>query len=332
MYTGVATAGAYSIALSAGLVGETHTASVNTTDVAGNTSTTTMRDFRINVPTGTPTCTGTRPANSVIKQDIGSSNISKPWIHDPSSTDPCVFQCNSGMTYNPNNTCTTSISIKSIGGDTTAPYSTTDVTPDIVVNTPAATTQVTISGFTCIGVSNVLTQEREYTCTRTTAYTNGDQTVTINATIPGADRTMNATFAVNAPATYAIAYNANGATEGSVPTNQTKTHAVDLTLAANTGILTKTGYDFVGWNTTASGDGMNYAAGGTYSANVAVTLYAKWTPNTYTVHFNSNGATIAANPTNKTVTSPATTVGSLPTDPQRTGYTFDGWYDELGMN
>jgi len=148
---------------------------------------------------------------------------------------------------------TPNISIKSIGSDTTAPYTTTDVTPDIVVNTPAATTQVTINGFTCIGVSNVLTQETEYTCTRTTAYANGNQTVTINATIPGGNRTIDATFTVNAPATY-------------------------------------------------------------------------------TVTFNSNGATTAANPTIKTVISPATTVGSLPTDPQRTGYTFDGWYDELGMN
>ena len=132
--------------------------------------------------------------------------------------------------------------------------------------------------------------------------------------------------------TYAVTYIANGATSGTIPAAQTKTHGVNLTLATNSGNLAKTGYTFAGWNTQIDANGTNYAVGASYTANVPVILYAKWTPNTYTVTFNSNGATTAANPTTKTVTFPATTVGNLPTNPQRTGYTFAGWYDELGMN
>lgn len=50
---------------------------------------------------------------------------------------------------------------------------------------------------------------------------------------------------------------------------------------------------------------------------------------TYTVTFDSRNATTAANPAIKTVTSPATTVGALPTEPAKTGYTFSGWWTEV---
>ena len=46
---------------------------------------------------------------------------------------------------------------------------------------------------------------------------------------------------------------------------------------------------------------------------------------TYTVTFDSQGATVAASPASKTVVSPATTVGALPTEPTRSGFTFAGW-------
>ena len=46
----------------------------------------------------------------------------------------------------------------------------------------------------------------------------------------------------------------------------------------------------------------------------------------YTVSFDSQGATIEANPTTIKVIPPATTVGTLPEPPTRTGYIFAGWY------
>ncbi len=52
-------------------------------------------------------CTGTRPANSTVKQDIGTSATSFPWrYYNNPNYDPCTFECNSGTTYNvSNNTC-----------------------------------------------------------------------------------------------------------------------------------------------------------------------------------------------------------------------------------
>ena len=53
------------------------------------------------------------------------------------------------------------------------------------------------------------------------------------------------------------------------------------------------------------------------------TLYAKWTPNNYTVTFDPNGGSV--NTSSKSVTYDST-YGSLPT-PTRVGYTFDGWHN-----
>jgi len=49
-------------------------------------------------------------------------------------------------------------------------------------------------------------------------------------------------------------------------------------------------------------------------------LYAIWTA---TVTFDGQGA---PNPTMLNVTAPATTVGTLPIAPSKTGYTFSGWF------
>jgi len=125
--------------------------------------------------------------------------------------------------------------------------------------------------------------------------------------------------------TYAVTYNGNGATSGTAPADQTKTHDVDLTLAENTDNLARTGYAFVGWNTQADGLGTDYAAGGTYTANEAVTLYAKWTANAYTVTFDANGGT-APNPGTKEVTYDAT-YGALATT-TRDGHAFNGWFTQ----
>jgi uncharacterized repeat protein (TIGR02543 family) len=93
--------------------------------------------------------------------------------------------------------------------------------------------------------------------------------------------------------TYTVTYNANGATSGSAPSNQTKTQGVDLILATNSGTLAKTDYTFGGWNTQADGSGINYTAGGTYSTDADLTLYAKWS-STATHEVTVNGVTTEA--------------------------------------
>jgi hypothetical protein len=86
--------------------------------------------------------------------------------------------------------------------------------------------------------------------------------------------TITANFALD---TYPVTYDANGADSGTPPADQTKTHGLDLTLAANTGGLARTGYTFAGWNTAADGSGDHYNEGATYTANVALALNAEWT-------------------------------------------------------
>lgn len=79
-------------------------------------------------------------------------------------------------------------------------------------------------------------------------------------------------YAVWKANTYTVKYNANGGT--GAPSNQTKTYGKALTLSST--IPTRTNYNFKGWATSASATTATYAAGGTYTANAAITLYAVW--------------------------------------------------------
>lgn len=90
------------------------------------------------------------------------------------------------------------------------------------------------------------------------------------------------------PDTYTMTYKANGGS-GSDQT-QTKTYGVNATIkAANT--FSRTGYTFDSWNTKADGTGTKYSAGGSYTGNAAVTLYAIWKINTWAVTYYGNNAT-----------------------------------------
>ncbi len=120
------------------------------------------------------------------------------------------------------------------------------------------------------------------------------------------------------PNTYSVTYNANGGSGG--PANQTKTYGVNLSLS--TAAPARTGYTFASWNTNASGTGNAYAPGANYTANAALALYAKWTPNKYTISFNANGGSGAPGAQTKTHDVILTLSAVQPT---KTGYTFMGW-------
>ena len=72
--------------------------------------------------------------------------------------------------------------------------------------------------------------------------------------------------------TYTVSYNANGGS--GAPGNQTKTWGSNLTLSSTKPI--KSGYNFLGWGTSASATSASYQPGGTYSSNSGITLYAVW--------------------------------------------------------
>ena len=131
-------------------------------------------------------------------------------------------------------------------------------------------------------------------------------------------RTLYAIWESNTPTTYKVTYNANGGS--GAPASQTKTHNVTLTLSSTK--PTRTGYTFLGWSTSSSATSATYSAGGSYTNNASVTLYAVWTPITYTVSYNANGGSGA--PSSQTKTYGVTlTLSSV--KPTRTGYTFIGW-------
>lgn len=115
-----------------------------------------------------------------------------------------------------------------------------------------------------------------------------------------------------------MSYDANGGT--GAPAAQTKKHGTTLTLSSTK--PTRTGYAFLGWAASKTATSAQYQPGGSYTANAAVTLYAVWKVNTYTVSYDANGGSGAPTAQAKTHGT-ALTLSS--TKPTRTGYTFLGW-------
>ena len=83
--------------------------------------------------------------------------------------------------------------------------------------------------------------------------------------------------------TYPVTYNGNGATGGSTA-DQTKNDGENLTLRANG--FTRENYSFLHWNTAADDSGTEYAAGGTYSTEAALALFAIWKKNNIPLYVN----------------------------------------------
>lgn len=129
--------------------------------------------------------------------------------------------------------------------------------------------------------------------------------------------TISKSFTISAKTSYTVSYNANGGS--GAPSAQTKWHGETLTLSSTR--PTRTGYTFAGWATSAGG-AVAYQPSGSYTANSAVTLYAKWNIITYTVSYNANGGTGA--PANQTKYYGTNLVLSS-TVPTRVGYTFKNW-------
>ena len=97
------------------------------------------------------------------------------------------------------------------------------------------------------------------------------------------------TFHVNGlvpDATYSVTYNANnskfisGVTVSGMPTNQTKTYNVNLTLVNGEPVAKNSDgivvYKFLKWNTKADGSGTTYSYKSSYTSNADLTLYAIW--------------------------------------------------------
>lgn len=148
---------------------------------------------------------------------------------------------------------------------------------------------------------------------------------------------VSTTFTVPALASYTVKYNANGGT--GAPASQTKYYGKTLTL--RTGTPSRTGYDFLGWSKSSTDtsftSGTDYKAGGSYSANASVTLYAIWKKKTYPITYKLAGGSGTSTQQTKTYGT-ALTLHGAPTKASTTttdeegvisqiDYTFVGWED-----
>ncbi len=139
-------------------------------------------------------------------------------------------------------------------------------------------------------------------------------------------------FTVTAnPTPYKITYNANAGTDtvSGMPSNVSASSATEtVTISSNS--PTRSGYDFSGWNTTASGSGTGYAKGSTFTLNQTstdntLTLYAQWTKKKY-IYYNSNAGTDTVEGTMAPQEITYATSATLQAyNFKRSGYAFIGW-------
>ena len=123
---------------------------------------------------------------------------------------------------------------------------------------------------------------------------------------------------------YPVVYNLNGGTNHAANPSVYTIESSLITLQAPA----RTGYDFGGWysSESLSGTAIESIGGG---ATGAVTLYAKWTPVSYSITYNLNGGTNAAsNPAKYTIETDTITLA----EPQKEGFTFAGWYTDSSFS
>lgn len=123
------------------------------------------------------------------------------------------------------------------------------------------------------------------------------------------------------PKTYTVSFNRNGGT-GSVPVNETWTvGTTPLALPGNLGPISKVGYEFVGWATSA-GSTTEETTFSSTSNTLTQTFYAIWERVPYTVTYALNGGTSALPTQGYKYINETFTVASAPT---RAGFVFGGW-------
>ncbi len=127
---------------------------------------------------------------------------------------------------------------------------------------------------------------------------------------------------------YKVTYKANGATSGSVPIDQASyTIGQDAPIFGNTGNLARTGYLFIGWGYNSTETDVLYRSGDPYTVGTSnISFWARWTPETYAVTYDTNGASGSPSKSSDVYTTGLTPI-TLPTvgTMAKTGYTFAGW-------
>lgn len=140
------------------------------------------------------------------------------------------------------------------------------------------------------------------------------------ATTSAANFTIYAQWTINS---YTITYDGNSNTGGSAPASSSKNYNETYTVLTF-GTLAKNGYSFTNWNTTFDGvGGTAYNPGDTFTVTANVTLFAQWSAGSITVTYDSQGGNSFPNDSTTT----GGTLSTSPGTPTRSGYTFNGWFE-----
>lgn len=115
---------------------------------------------------------------------------------------------------------------------------------------------------------------------------------------------------------YRVSFDGNGGSAGSSSSDADAGSSITLPSAS------RSGYNFNGWYTAASGGSYVGAAGGSYTVNSTTTLYAQWSLATITITFDFQGG--SGSPSSKTI-NPGDAIGTLPSA-SLGSYNFVGWY------
>ena len=118
--------------------------------------------------------------------------------------------------------------------------------------------------------------------------------------------------------TYTLSYDENGGSG-----TMEEQSGTSVTVATNS-FTAPTGYTFKEWNTNAKGSGTKYTAGQNVTLTEDLTLYAVWSPLSYTISLNAMGGT------GGTTSITATFDAAMPniTIPSRANYIFKGYFAE----
>jgi uncharacterized repeat protein (TIGR02543 family) len=111
--------------------------------------------------------------------------------------------------------------------------------------------------------------------------------VAVTVTMDG-NRALTAGFGLPGARRFTVYFNSNGG--GSNPPAVTADSGNGITLPDRQA-MGKDGYGFGGWNTSWDGTGTAYNEGESYTVTRDVTLFAVWTPISYTLTYTLNGAT-----------------------------------------
>ena len=139
------------------------------------------------------------------------------------------------------------------------------------------------------------------------------------AGLPDNDVTWYASWSANK---YVVTYKANGGS-GS---DQTQEVYYGTSWKSKNALYSKTGHTQTGWNTRADGTGVAYALNSnqTNAQLSNLTLYAIYTPNTYTLTVNPNGGTWEGSTNLQEFNQKFGTTKEIK-NPARVGYNFTGW-------